>query len=325
MMNTSSRQGQSYENARIVVGPATNAWDGQVRWSAGKSTWITGMSMAGLYGVATSTHWETVSVFLISTVITLCLGHSLGMHRRFIHNSYACPKWLEYVFVYCGVLVGLAGPFGMMFTHDIRDWAQRQRRCHPYFGHKAGFWRDGFWQMHCDLVLASPPEFKPEDEVANDRFYQFLERTWMWQQVPLAVVLFMFGGIEWVLWGTCLRVAVSVTGHWLIGYFAHNTGERNWHVEGAAVQGFNIRFCGLITMGECWHNNHHAYPNSARLGLSARQADPGWWVLLMLIKLRLVWDMKLPEDLPARPELIAIDATIQPSRQQHVTPLHSRI
>lgn len=296
-----------YDNPRIVELAESNAHDGQVCWSWSKSLWITLMTVSGVAGVLYMFSWENLLVFLGTTAITLCLGHSLGMHRRFIHNSYDCPKWLEYLFVYFGVLVGLAGPFGMMFTHDLRDWAQRQKRCHPYFGHKSAFLKDGYWQMHCDIQLKHPPLFRPEEEVSNDGVYNFMERTWMWQQLPVAVVLFFIGGVDWVVWGVCLRVAVSVHGHWLIGYFAHNTGHREWHVEGAAVQGFNIRFCGLITMGECWHNNHHAYPNSALLGIHANQSDPGWWVLMLLKGIGLVQNPKLPENLPYRPELVRIE------------------
>lgn len=289
---------------RMAESTYTNAWQGDVRWNPVQSLWITGMWVAGLYAILTSTSVENLLVFVFTTGLTLCLGHSLGMHRRFIHRSYECPKALEYIFVWLGVLVGLAGPLGMMRTHDLRDWAQRQRRCHPYFGHKARFLTDAFWQMHCTIHLKHAPTFEPEDDVAQDRVYDFMEKTWMLQQVPVAVILFLAGGVEWVLWGVCLRVAVSVTGHWLIGHFAHNTGRRDWHVEGAAVQGFNIPLCGLITMGECWHNNHHAFPGSAKIGLRAGQTDPGWWVLLALRRFGLVWNLRLPEDLPLRRELI---------------------
>jgi stearoyl-CoA desaturase (delta-9 desaturase) len=60
-------------------------------------------------------------------------------------------------------------------------------------------------------------------------------------------------------------------------------------------------------MGECWHNNHHAFPNSAKLGIRANQADPGWWVLKLLARVGLVWDLKCPQDLPPRSELISVD------------------
>ena len=61
-------------------------------------------------------------------------------------------------------------------------------------------------------------------------------------------------------------------------------------------------------MGESWHNNHHAYPGSARLGLYQGQSDLGFWVLKILESLGLVWNIKLPEDLVYRAELIPISA-----------------
>ena len=286
-----------YENSE------TNAFEGKVIWSPLKSIWVMMMYLFGIYGVLFLSSIENFLVFLISSAITLCLGHSLGMHRRLIHQSYECPKWLEYLFVHFGVIVGLAGPFGMVRTHDTRDWAQRQPQCYPYFSHQSSFLKDGFWQIHCDIVLKHPPIFK-EESILDTQFYRFMEKTWMLQQLPLALILYLIGGVEWVIWGTCLRVAISVTGHWLIGYFAHNSGHRSWHVNGAGVQGYNIKFCGLITMGECWHNNHHAFPGSAKLGLEKGQSDPGWWVLIILSKIGLVKNLKLVADLEERQELV---------------------
>jgi stearoyl-CoA desaturase (delta-9 desaturase) len=72
------------------------------------------------------------------------------------------------------------------------------------------------------------------------------------------------------------------------------------------VQGRNIRFTSLLTMGECWHNNHHAFPGSARLGLAPGEWDPGWWALQGLRRLGLVRGLRLPEDLPYRSELALI-------------------
>jgi stearoyl-CoA desaturase (delta-9 desaturase) len=286
-----------YENSE------TNAFEAKVIWSPSKSIWVMMMYLFGIYGVLFLSSIENFLVFLISSAITLCLGHSLGMHRRLIHQSYECPKWLEYLFVHFGVIVGLAGPFDMVRTHDTRDWAQRQPQCHPYFSHQSSFLKDGFWQIHCDIVLKHPPIFK-EESILDTQFYHFMEKTWMLQQLPLALILYLIGGLEWVIWGTCLRVAISVTGHWLIGYFAHNSGHRSWHVNGAGVQGYNIKFCGLITMGECWHNNHHAFPGSAKLGLEKGQSDPGWWVLIILSKIGLVKNLKLVADLEERQELV---------------------
>lgn len=116
-----------------------------------------------------------------------------------------------------------------------------------------------------------------------------------------------------MFWGICTRVTLGVLGHWLVGYFAHNQGARSWHVDGAAVQGYNVPFTALLTMGECWHNNHHAFPGSARLGLLPGQWDPGWWVLLGLQRCGLVANLKTPDQLGRRAELCALGTSINSS------------
>ncbi len=128
----------------------------------------------------------------------------------------------------------------------------------------------------------------------------------MLQQLPLAIALYAAGGWAWVVWGVCARVTVSLAGHWLVGHFAHRQGHQTYVVDGAGVQGHNVGLGGLnglLTMGECWHNNHHAFPGCARLGLHAGQADPGWWVLSALRKMGLVWDIRQPGDLPERSQV----------------------
>ena len=246
---------------------------------------------------------SSVLLFFFFTGLTLCFGHSLGMHRRFIHRSYQCPIWMEYFFVHLGAIVGLAGPLGMLKTHDMRDWAQRQVECHPYFSHGKKWYHDAYWQLFCSIKLDHPPAFMPEKEIAEDRVYYWMEKTWMLQQLPWAVLFYLVGGWAWVFWGICSRVTISILGHWLIGYFAHNAGGKDWYVEGAAVQGHNIPWTALLTMGENWHNNHHAFPNSAKLGLESGQWDPGWWVLLFLKKVGFVSGLVTPDQLQVRPEL----------------------
>lgn len=296
---------------RIIFDERSDPAAGRVKWRPAKSFWMSAMTFAGVIGAPLTFSFEALGVFLVLTGVTLCAGHSVGMHRRLIHNSFDCPLWLEYLLVYLGVLVGMAGPFGMMRQHDLRDWAQRQRACHDYLCHRKGFWLDYFWQCHCDLELDRPPLFVPEARLRDDKVYAWMERYWMAQQAPLAVILFAFGGWAFVIWGVALRVAVSVTGHWLIGHFAHH-GEHDgnermsWRVLGACVQGQDVPVAGLISMGESWHNNHHAYPGSAKIGLLPGQPDPGWWFIKGLAALGLARDIKTPAEMPERPALIRL-------------------
>lgn len=293
------------DTQRVHSPNITDAHSAKVVWSPLKSLWFSLHFLASILIAPFVASFSALAVFTLLSALTLCFGHSLGMHRLLIHRSYACPKWMEYLFVYAGVLVGMAGPFSMIRQHDLRDWAQRQSRCHDFLLHGSDIWKDAWWQLHCDIELEHKPVIAIEKAVVEDRFYRFLEKTWMWQQCAIAIPLFLLGGISWLVWGISVRILISVGGHWLIGYFAHNQGERSWKVEGAAVQGHNIRLAGLLSMGEAWHNNHHAYPGSAMLGLYRDEPDPGWWVLNALRNLSLVWDIKLPKDLPDRQELIS--------------------
>ena len=104
-------------------------------------------------------------------------------------------------------------------------------------------------------------------------------------------MFYALGGWGFVFWGTCARVTACVVGHWLIGYFAHNHGPMHFEVQAAAVQGRNIRFTSLLTMGESWHNNHHAFPTSARHGRRWWEVDLSWLLILALARCGWVWDI----------------------------------
>jgi fatty-acid desaturase len=296
----------TFRSPRMIEAGCTDAVAGAVGWAPAKSLWISSMTLTALIGGPLFVTPSALALFLVTIGVSVCLGHSLGMHRRLIHRAYECPLWLERLFVYLGVLVGMAGPFGMIRQHDIRDWAQRKSDCHPFLAHRTSIARDYFWQNHCELTLAYPPRLTLERRVCEDRVYLFLERHWRAQQLPWAILFFAWGGMPFLVWGIAVRIAAGVTGHWLVGYFAHNCGPRSWHVEGAGVQGYNVPSCGWLTMGEAWHNNHHAFPASARLGLGPAEPDPGWAVLCALYRLGLVWNLKTPESLPFRPNLVAL-------------------
>lgn len=293
-------------NHRIQSGKLDSVVNGDVRWEPVRSFWFAAMALLAVVGGFFTFAWDAFFLFVVTTAIVLLLGHSLGMHRKLIHDSYECPKWLEYFLVYCGVLVGLAGPLGLIRAHELRDYAQRLPHCHDFLRHGKSPLVDAWWQLHCELRLHHPPSINIENRILQDRFYRFLQATWMLQQLPWALLFFYSGGWPYVFWGVCARVMAGVFGHWMIGYLAHNHGEMHHRVEGAAVQGRNIKFTALLTMGECWHNNHHAFPGSAKLGLNKGEWDPGWWVLLFLQKCRLVWSVKTPVDLAFRSELTAM-------------------
>lgn len=296
-----------------VDGTTADPCEGRVIWSPVKSTWNTAMlGTAIVFGPMTFTLGACL-MFLALTYLTLLLGHSVGMHRLLIHRTYECRRWLAHTLVYVGVIVGVAGPWGILRVHDARDWAQRQPKCHDFFSHRRSPLVDLFWQLNCEFQYARAPKFTIEKDLLDDSWYQFLERTWMLQQLPIAVILFAVGGWSWVVWGIAARVSVSVVGHWSITYWCHNPGPGAWHVNGAGVQASNLQGLGLLTYGECWHNNHHAFPESARIGLELGQTDPAWWVIKQFERIGWVWNVGVP-----RPEAEREDLSRRESREHDV-------
>lgn len=285
---------------RMISSRESNATEGRVVWVWTKSLWVGLLTLVAVVFGPTTFSWDAFLLFLVTTAVTICGGHSVGMHRLLIHRSFVASRPVEHVLVYLGVLVVMAGPFGMIYAHDIRDWAQRQRDCHPLFAHRRPFLIDAWWQMHCAVALRHPPAFVIEPDVRDDRFYRFLERTWMAQQLPWALVFFACGGWSWVVWGIAVRVSVSLTGHWMIGHFAHRGGHQGWSVDDVAVQGYNLPAFGLVTFGEAFHGNHHAFPQSACLGVERGQVDPGWFFIRALMLAGLAKNPKLPHNTPSR-------------------------
>jgi len=303
-----------YAVQSVVETPACNPVEGRVVWDPIHSLW-NGAMLAGalILGPLTFT-MPAFALFVVTTGLGLLLGHSVGMHRRLIHGSFECPLWLEHFLVWVGVTVGMSGPHWMIRTHDLRDWAQRQADCHPYLAHRKPMLIDAIWQMHCRLDLAHPPRFDL-GRAGRDRFYRFLERSWMLQQVPIAGVLFLIGGWPFVVWGICARVSASVVGHWFVGHLAHRRGPQSWLVEGVGVQAHDVPWAGIPTMGEAWHNNHHAFPGSARIGLYPGQADWGFRLIQLLERLGLAWNVRTPETLPPREIVVAPSPPVVPGRR----------
>ena len=308
---------------RVKVLPGASAVDGRIVWAPVKSLWVTAHTVGGVAAIVWFPSWGGFAAFLALSALTLCAGHSVGLHRLLIHRTFTTPKRIERLLVWLGTLVGMAGPIGVIRIHEIRDWQQNQTVCPPHASHSAGWLRDAWWQMHCVFRLAHPPALLIEPEVARDPFYIWLERTWMAQQLIPAAVLLALGGLGWVLWGVCLRVAVSLIGHWTVVHAAHQGGYQGWRICGLPVQGYNLPGLGLVTFGEGHHGNHHAFPHSARLGIEPGQHDPGYQLIALLRALGLAWDVKHPDSAPPREGLVRVGPPVRPQDPMALVAKHN--
>ncbi len=104
----------------------------------------------------------------------------------------------------------------------------------------------------------------------------------------MAAVLFVFGGWSMVLWGVFLRTVWGWHCTWLVNSATHLWGSRRFETRDDSRNNFLV---AILTWGEGWHNNHHAYPRSARHGLNWKELDINWIELRVLEKLGLIKDV----------------------------------
>src|SRR4051812_47403317 len=168
-----------YKVNSLLITPEVSAVSGTVRWTPGRSLWNGTMLLGALVLGPLYFTWGAFALFLALSAVTLCTGHSVGFHRRLVHRSFQCPKWLERALVWSGSMVGMGGPLWTIRTHDTRDWAQRQPACHDYLAHRHGLLKDGWWNLHWRPAFDHPPGFDPGPGIADDPFHVFMERTWM--------------------------------------------------------------------------------------------------------------------------------------------------
>jgi stearoyl-CoA desaturase (delta-9 desaturase) len=104
-------------------------------------------------------------------------------------------------------------------------------------------------------------------------------------------VLYLVGGWPFVVWGMCVRLVVTYHSTWLVNSASHTFGYRNFEVSDLST---NCWWVALVTYGEGWHNNHHAFPTSARHGLRMWEIDPAYGFIRLLESVGLAWDVRTP-------------------------------
>lgn len=296
---------------------------GETRLSGRKVLRWTLIHTGALVGGAVFFSWSAVAVAAALLAVTMCLGVSVGFHRGLIHRSFQTSRAVEAVLAAVGTLAGLGGILGMSRVHHMRDYHQNQPSCPPYFGYESGFVRSMAYALFFDYHSPDPSVYPPVDpRVAGRPFFHALEHAGLWLQVPLALMLYAVGGPAFVAWGIFVRLALTQDGFWAIHCISHVSGEQPYELAGAAEQGRNTGWLALLSMGESWHNTHHAYPSSAQMGVGWREPDPGFWAVRALEGLGLVWDVQTVATLPLRQGARPTQAP-RP-RQARRAPVHRR-
>lgn len=289
-----------------LLGQLVPAEVGRVRVDGGKVLWLWGMAVPGLVlGVPAMTA-TTGAVSMALAFVTLCLGHSVGLHRGVIHESYKAHRVTRGVLVYLAVLSGLGGPLSWVRIHALRDHWQNRRDCPRYFAYDHSLWQDFWWNLHLRFEPASDAKREAIEaglapEIFESGWLRFLERTWPLHVLVLALVIAATLGPATVATCVCARTAAGLVGHQVVTYAGHTLGRPRYVIEGAKESGRNVWLLGVMSFGEGFHNNHHAFPGSARMGVRRHELDLGWCAVWLLEKLRLLRDVhawhRTPDDM----------------------------
>lgn len=231
--------------------------------------------------------WSAVGLALLLHWITGGLGITLGFHRLVTHRSFQTPKWLEYFFVFCGTLACQGGVF---------DWVGLHRLHHLYSdqGPDPHDSNQGFWWSHMGWMLFHPP-MQTEvpryiKDIADDPVYRFFDKYFIPLQFSLGLLLYFIGGWSFVVWGIFVRLVLVWHCTWFVNSASHIFGYSTYESNDNSK---NCWWVALVTYGEGWHNNHHAFQYSARHGLQWWEIDMTWMTIHLLQTLGLATKVKL--------------------------------
>ena len=236
--------------------------------------------------------WSALGITIFLHWLLGSIGICLGYHRMLTHRSFQLPKPLEYAITVIGALALQGGPIFWVSGHRRHHLYTEDVEKDPYSA------RRGFWWSHMVWLFYKRPQFFEYEsyrsfapDLDKDPFYRWIDRYYLLLQIPLGILLYLLGGWPFVIWGVFVRAVVLWHSTWLINSATHMAGYRTHQVDDNSG---NLWWAAILTYGEGWHNNHHAYPNVAKAGWKWWEIDMTWWVILTLKQLGLARKVVLP-------------------------------
>jgi len=244
-------------------------------------------------------------VILVVMYMVVYLGLTVGYHRCFAHRGFKAVPSVRY-------LLGVLG--SMNVQGPLVFWVSTHRRHHQFSdkpgdphspqlhgvslrARVAGFWYAHMgWLFSADLTntaLYAKDLLRDSAMRSVNRFYPLWVLLGL--LIPVGLGVLFIGGVDgaWrgLLWGGLVRVFIAYHGTWALNSLTHVVGKRSFRTTDHS---HNISWLALLTLGEGWHNNHHAFPYSAVLGLKWWQLDISALVIRTLEHLGLAWDVRTP-------------------------------
>jgi stearoyl-CoA desaturase (delta-9 desaturase) len=235
------------------------------------------------------------------------LGVTVGFHRLLTHRSFETYRWVRAVWTSLGALSVEGSPLAWCAVHR-RHHGRSDREGDPHSPHlhSHGLWGTvtGFVHSHVGWLFSGlwtkPDLERYVPDLLKDRLLVIVDKCYFGFVAASLLVPFalgylidgsLFGGFLGFLWGGLVRIFLTHHVTWSINSVCHVFGRRPYASGDYSTNNF---ICALLGFGEGWHNNHHAFPTSARHGLAWWQIDVSWMVICVMRVLGLAWNVKLP-------------------------------
>jgi stearoyl-CoA desaturase (Delta-9 desaturase) len=231
---------------------------------------------------------EPVDVVLLLTFCLVTgLGTSFGYHRLLTHRSFETSAPVKAVALIAGAMAVPSRPV---------DWAARHLEHHAHADRDGDPHSplDGFFHAHVGWIFAITPAPRERycKALLQDRLVMAIDRTaLLWFALGLAIPAAV-DGWRGLLWGSLVRMAVHNQTMFAVNSVCHSLGSRDFETRDSSR---NNLLVSLLSFGEGWHNNHHAFPSMAIHGLGRRQPDATGLLIRLLARLGLVWDVNWPD------------------------------
>ncbi|MCM1982234.1 acyl-CoA desaturase [Lyngbya confervoides] len=236
--------------------------------------------------------WSAVGVTLLLHWLLGSIGICLGYHRLLSHRSLQVSKPLEYAIAMIGALALQGGPIFWVAGHRLHHAYTEDQDKDPYAASRGFWWSHMLWIFYPQAEFFNYEQYKPfAPDLARDPFYRILNRYFLLLQLPLGLLLYLLGGWSFVIWGVFVRAVLLWHSTWFINSVTHLWGYRSFQTRDNSR---NLWWAAILTYGEGWHNNHHAYPHVAKAGWKWWEYDPTWWAIWVLKTLGLARKVILP-------------------------------
>jgi stearoyl-CoA desaturase (delta-9 desaturase) len=262
----------------------------------------------------------TVTDIVLFVVMWLAtgLGITAGYHRLFAHRSYKTPDWVAALLTILGSMSGRGSMISWAAMHRRHhEVADKPGDMHSPNLHGDGLWNRvrGFWHAHFTWMLKHeyPNVAHYAPDLLRNKTLMWASRHYLWWVLLGLAIPTVVGGLiaqSWMgaltgfLWGGVVRMLVVEQSMSALNSFLHTIGTQRFKLE---ENSRNNVLLGVLAWGEGWHNNHHAFPNSASFALAGSRVDLGYWFIKALESVGLAWDVRVPN----REQIVARAAKLE--------------